>query len=1071
MSLNFLRNKKLPKFFNPVEQATKITATQIEVDEIISVINNSQQFQQQSSSGQTAPMPNTSYVDSAIIDAKMDILGGAGGAYDTLKEIQTMMEADDTVMAGVLNTLANKINTTSVVEQYYNKIQSDEKFGTLTQIDNLQGQIDTNTNNITTNTNNISTNITNISTNATNITNLTNSLNTLNSRTSNIDNTSDLNKPINTATSTALSLKSDKEKSLYQNTWYVNCGVNLLSSILSSIGSSSGQSILISAGQVNEPSPITITQTNMTICGIDSAFASPSTLINNNVTLSGSLMTRCRISNVGFMENFTIDGTQGRHTFKGVVFQKNLTLLGSTTNFMNFYYCSFMGQINIPITFAGYIIFYFCDFSGATLNFLNSLPQQIYINSCVNLPSLTGLNASLNGYNVTISQASGIATTTLNVSGATQFPSGSISQTSITNLTSDLGSKLATTTAQSTYATLSSLNTTNTNVTNLTTRVGTAETDITNLKAKTNVMSYDATNNILNLNSSLLVTRNEYNFGLVQLGNEISDGIHLFGQLVCANTGINLTPTNLSLIFGLTGNCQTQLNSKLAITTYNTKMDSIDSSISTLTDDISDLQTSKADITYVDSTVSTAVANLVGSSPSSLDTIQELSTALQNTPEIISNLTTLIGNKINTSDANSTFATISSLNTTNSNVSTNTSDITSLKSKTNAISYDSNSDTLSISSKVSIAKDLSDIGSVYLGDNVGNDIIYLRGNLGVNNTQVNPIQLSYLNSLSSNVQTQLNARAWDNAVVKLSGDQTIAGIKTFSSAPVLPNNSITNAMINNTAISSGFVDASSSIQTQLNTLSSGKQNNLTFDTTPTSSSNNPITSGGVFTSFQDYYNKSTSDGKFATIINLNSVNSQFSSYLTNSNALSTFLTISNASSTYQTISNMSSYLTSTTASSTYQAISAMSSYFGLSSNNTASGANTFSGRNTFSNMNTFNRVCESVNQAGSGTNLTLDYSTLNAGIIFYAPSANYTLSVSNIPITNTNCIYTLTLRYSTRFYANAISINGTTYTMTAIGGLANISISSSATFVYQQIQIIFNNINVPSVTTSVLSVF
>jgi hypothetical protein len=64
---------------------------------------------------------------------------------------------------------------------------------------------------------------------------------------------------------------------------------------------------------------------------------------------------------------------------------------------------------------------------------------------------------------------------------------------------------------------------------------------------------------------------------------------------------------------------------------------------------------------------------------------------------------------------------------------------------------------------------------------------------------------------TSSIQTQLNS------TVKLSGNQTVGGIKSFSQAPVLPNNSISNAMINNACINSGFCDATSSIQNQIGT--------------------------------------------------------------------------------------------------------------------------------------------------------------------------------------------------------------------------------------------------------------
>jgi hypothetical protein len=182
------------------------------------------------------------------------------------------------------------------------------------------------------------------------------------------------------------------------------------------------------------------------------------------------------------------------------------------------------------------------------------------------------------------------------------------------------------------------------------------------------------------------------------------------------------------------------------------------------------------------------------------------------------------------------------------------------------------------------------------------------------------------------------------------------------------------------------------------------------------------------------------------------------------NITNNYLTTTSASSLYQTIANMTNYLTSSVAASTYQTISGMSTYFGLSSNNTITGSN------TFNNVQTIERMCEQVTQAGSGTNLSLNYSTIKS-IIVYAPSGNFTLSLTNLPTTNSNCVYTLTFIYSTKFFCNAININSTLYQMTAIGGLTNITVSSNATRVYQQIQIIFTNSSTPTVSTSVLSLW
>src|SRR5690606_35721393 len=44
-------------------------------------------------------------------------------------------------------------------------------------------------------------------------------------------------------------------------------------------------------------------------------------------------------------------------------------------------------------------------------------------------------------------------------------------------------------------------------------------------------------------------------------------------------------------------------------------------------------------------------------------------------------------------------------------------------------------------------------------------------------------------------QTALNAKAADSAVVKLAGNQTVAGTKTFSSAPVVPDASFSQAKV------------------------------------------------------------------------------------------------------------------------------------------------------------------------------------------------------------------------------------------------------------------------------------
>jgi len=1119
---SFLRNRRTPKIWNPREQSTKLTINQIEADEIISVITNSQQFQQQTSSGVPQNVATTTYVDNSVNNSatniRNSILGGASQAYDTLKELQTELENNDSAITSITNVLSQKANT-SDLNNYYTKTQSD------TSNTNLQNQINTNTSNITSNTNSINslnTSVNSLNTSVNSLNSKTNNINvngsttTISSRLtvtggsngvitlgdqstdtvningivnfsasgsvnglnknhvglSNVDNVSDLNKPISTFQQSALDLKANLSQILYQNTWYVNAGINLLSTVLNSIGTSQSQCILLSAGQINEPSPLTITQTNLTISGIDSAFASPSTLINNNITLSGSTMTRCRVSNVGFIENFEISGTQGRHTFKGVVFQKNMTISGITTNFINFYYCSFSGQVNIPNTFGGYVVFYFCNFSGATLNFNNLSNQQIYINSCVNLPSFN-LNALLNGFNTTTTTTS-INTVSLNCSGSVSLVDGSISQSSVNGLTTSLAGKLNITDAQSTYATISNLNTTNTNV--------------SDLQAKTNTITYDSGSDTLTINSKLSVQKdNTTNNSTINLGDGLgTDVINIKSNIVANN--LTITPTQLSFVSGASSSIQSQLNSRITTNTtqnvsglknftggiqingtdLNTRISAIettntnqDASISSINTSITNLENNKANITYVNS----QIANLVNSAPESLNQLNELASALGNNPNYATDMVNalalksndnvvvkLSGNQEITGTKNFTGSIELSgvnLNTRISDIesvnNTQNTNISNLQQKTNAINYNASTDTLSISSKLDIQKDLSNVASVYLGDNVGNDVIYLRGNLNVLGTiNLTQTELSRLSGVSSGIQSQLNSRITTNTT------QNVSGLKNFTGG-IQINGTDLSTTISDIQTKNTSQDTSiTSINSSITDLQNNKQNNLVFDNTPTSSSGNSLTSGTIFTALQSYLLNSTASSTYQTI-----------------SGMSSYLTSSTASSTYQTISGMSSYLTSSTASSTYQTISGMSSYFGLSSNNS------ISGRNTFTNMNTFNRVCESVYQAGSGTNLSLDFSTLTAGIIFYAPSANYTLSLTNIPTTNTNCIITLTLRYSTKFYANALNINGSAITMTAIGGASNLStaINASSTLVYQSIQIVFNNTSTPTATTALLSIF
>ena len=237
---------------------------------------------------------------------------------------------------------------------------------------------------------------------------------------------------------------------------------------------------------------------------------------------------------------------------------------------------------------------------------------------------------------------------------------------------------------------------------------------------------------------------------------------------------------------------------------------------------------------------------------------------------------------------------------------------------------------------------------------------------------------------------------------------------------------LTNDELNITNLQTQQTTNTNNINTIINTDLPTYQKLLIYDTSPTLNSTNIVNSGNLYNTFLNYLLSST------------------------------------ASSTYQTISGMSSYLTSTTASSTYQTISGMSSYL-LSSTASSTYAPLL---NAVLNVN---EISENVYNGGTGSSLSLSYTGIK-GIIYFTPSANFTLTLTNIPASNLST-YSITLIYNVKFYANYISVNGSAITMISGGGLSNISINSSATYVMQQINICFLNSSTPIVITNVLSLF
>jgi len=100
----------------------------------------------------------------------------------------------------------------------------------------------------------------------------------------------------------------------------------------------------------------------------------------------------------------------------------------------------------------------------------------------------------------------------------------------------------------------------------------------------------------------------------------------------------------------------------------------------------------------------------------------------------------------------------------------------------------------------------------------------LEGNLLVNSATITPVELSYLDGATSNIQGQLNNRA------TLDSAQTISGAKTFSGTTTLTGNVIANSLTI-TPTEMGYLDgATSNIQSQLSSLQQ-KTSVISYNTT------------------------------------------------------------------------------------------------------------------------------------------------------------------------------------------------------------------------------------------------
>jgi hypothetical protein len=96
--------------------------------------------------------------------------------------------------------------------------------------------------------------------------------------------------------------------------------------------------------------------------------------------------------------------------------------------------------------------------------------------------------------------------------------------------------------------------------------------------------------------------------------------------------------------------------------------------------------------------------------------------------------------------------------------------------------------------------------------------------------------------------------------------------------------------------------------------------------------------------------------------------------------------------------------------------------------------------------------------------LTINYANNNGQTIFVTPTANFSLVLTNVSTSTLQAIYKLEIYITGKFYCTGITVNGTSLTMVAVSGMANIAtqVNASATVLIQTFTIFFTGTSTPS---------
>lgn len=246
-----------------------------------------------------------------------------------------------------------------------------------------------------------------------------------------------------------------------------------------------------------------------------------------------------------------------------------------------------------------------------------------------------------------------------------------------------------------------------------------------------------------------------------------------------------------------------------------------------------------ASISYVDTKAQTVKDDILGGASTAYDTLLELQNALANNSDAVTALTNSVSAKASSSELNTAvsnlqtsidakaspsdittaltgYATETYVATAISNIPPNTTDLTNYATKSYVDTAVSNVsvDLTGYATTNYVDTSVTGLASQTYVTNavqaVKNDILGGAGAAYDTLSELNALIQAGDSSVSTSLATQISAKADDSTVVHKTGTETISGVKTFSS-------NLTVSSINNiTAATLAYLDATSSIQTQLN---------------------------------------------------------------------------------------------------------------------------------------------------------------------------------------------------------------------------------------------------------------